>query len=262
MPSANWLKRIKRYLPTPILKVARGAKLKSVGVFYNLTGHVPQWLKYADPQAYWEGRSLLAEDRATGAHSGKLTTAGRAFFLDELAREPFQSILDAGCGYAREMKPVCEKFRQAHVVGVDISFNMLRDAREYFPEATGWLVQASLTALPFPNKVFDAAFSTAVLQHIPVNDAKQAMREMARVTNSRILHREIYRKHIAMAGRKDLLERFDLAGHIFPNDYETAYKQMGHAIFRSEVLPPYQAQQRGPTEEMWYSFVVVRLKKP
>ena len=68
-------------------------------------------------------------------------------------------ILDLGCGTG-----LLGAFLGKKVVGVDISSEMLRQARHYLA------VQADMDLLPFQPSVFDAVLSFTALQNLPVLD--------------------------------------------------------------------------------------------
>ncbi len=66
-------------------------------------------------------------------------------------------ILDLGCGTG-----LLSEFLQKEIVGVDISFQMLQQAK-----SRECVVQADMDVLPFHSAVFDAVFSFTSLQNLP-----------------------------------------------------------------------------------------------
>ena len=84
-------------------------------------------------------------------------------FLDELsARLPAGArVLDLGCGAGRASK-LLERFE---VVGVDVSQEQLRRAREHAPAAT--FVQGDFARLDFPAGSFDAVVALFSIIHVP-----------------------------------------------------------------------------------------------
>jgi ubiquinone/menaquinone biosynthesis C-methylase UbiE len=103
--------------------------------------------------------------------------------VDEL--EGYVSILDVGVGTARFSMPLQA---QGHcVVGVDVSFGMLRKAVE---RGMGNLLIGSVCSLPFRDDSFDVTISVGVL-HL-VKEWKVALREVSRVTRKllvSVIHR-------------------------------------------------------------------------
>lgn len=113
-------------------------------------------------------------DRLRPAGEGWQEVAGRALG----ALEGATRLLDVGCGTGRFAVLAAERLG-ARVWGVDVSAEMLREAKSR-PGAggVGWR-QADATSLPFKDGWFDAVHSHLVL-HL-VDDVRAAAGEMARV---------------------------------------------------------------------------------
>lgn len=87
--------------------------------------------------------------------------------LEALDLRAPERILDAGCGTGRVTAELLRKFPLSHVLAVDASENMVREARttlEEFGERIA-IEQRDLLELPFSN-AFDLIFSTAVFHWI------------------------------------------------------------------------------------------------
>ncbi len=104
--------------------------------------------RLSGPQVSW-GKKVLARVRLRG---------------DEC-------ILDAGCGTGRLTADLLEALPNGRVVGVDLSENMLRSAREHLAQFGGRvsLVACDLLDLPF-GKVFDGVVSTAAFHWVLDHD--------------------------------------------------------------------------------------------
>jgi SAM-dependent methyltransferase len=86
--------------------------------------------------------------------------------LDGIGVLPSWSVLEIGCGVGRLLKPLSA--RVARVVGVDLSEEMLRKAREYCAELMNVELHATDGRLDFlPDASFDLVFSHIVFQHLP-----------------------------------------------------------------------------------------------
>lgn len=257
--SARFAQTLKRLLPETVVHEMGRTKRRVARTWYRLTGCYPSFVKYGDAHQYWteRGRTFYVEDRDCRAHSSPVQLAMREEFLGELARIEFRTVLDAGCGFGRELVPLLDRFPWVRAVGVDFAETMLRDALDFCRRhGSVRLMQADLASLPFADDSFDIAFTTGVIQHDRPELLKGVLSELTRVTRRRIYHREIYRKHLA--GRPDLVEIFDLSPFLFPHDYEKAYEHLRQEIVKSEVSPAYLRQAGN---EMWYSLIVVELRK-
>lgn len=112
-----------------------------------------------------------------------LNNASRSVLLDRLHLEGVQSALDVGCGtgddlmeMARRLPPGCQ------VEGVDSSEAMISEARRRAAAAgvDATFRVADALSLPYPDGAFDVCRMKTVLVHVA--DARQAVREMVRVT--------------------------------------------------------------------------------
>lgn len=87
------------------------------------------------------------------------------------------SVLDAGCGYGREL----EHFSRIglHAVGTDLSRNMLRLAKSGEPGLE--VVSSEVMRLPFKDSVFDGIWCRGVLHHIEDSEVAGTIEELKRV---------------------------------------------------------------------------------
>lgn len=86
--------------------------------------------------------------------------------LDGLPVAPDWCVVEIGCGVGRLVKPLSR--RVARVVGVDLSEEMLRRAREYCAGLPNVELHRTDGRLEFlPDGAFDFVFSHIVFQHVP-----------------------------------------------------------------------------------------------
>lgn len=94
--------------------------------------------------------------------------------LEHLGDLAGKRVLDAGCGKGRFARIVRERSPEAEIWGLDISEEMLR----YVPEGIHTRA-GSMTALPFEDGYFDAAYATESLEHAV--EIETAVAEICRV---------------------------------------------------------------------------------
>jgi SAM-dependent methyltransferase len=91
-------------------------------------------------------------------------------------------LLELGCGVGRMTGPFAERF--GRVVAVDVSGEMLRLGQRYLAGAPNvdWVQVSGADLSPFPDAIFDVAFTHLVLQHVPDEaTALRLVQEMLRV---------------------------------------------------------------------------------
>jgi ubiquinone/menaquinone biosynthesis C-methylase UbiE len=99
-------------------------------------------------------------------------------------------VLDCPCGAGR-LAPTILRFAD-HVTEVDLSEAMVAEARDALaPLAAKGLVEfavASADALPYPDRLFDAAVCHRLLHHVPTVEARGAiLGELARVSRRAVV---------------------------------------------------------------------------
>lgn len=128
-----------------------------------------------------------AFDRAASdydAHAPlQATVRGRLLEKLELLPVQARTVLDAGCGTGRALKPLAKHFRKAEMLALDIAPSMLREARRHKP----WFrkletIEGSMDAMPLPDDRVDVIFSNLALQWI--NDLDATLVEFCRVLRS------------------------------------------------------------------------------
>jgi len=89
--------------------------------------------------------------------------------------------IDVGCGTGRALVPLRRAVGPAGtVIAIDVTPEMLRQARPASCEASASLVLADARRLPFRDGYADAVFAAGLISHLP--DAEAGLRELARVT--------------------------------------------------------------------------------
>jgi len=79
-------------------------------------------------------------------------------------------VLEAGCGQGTGLRILLEQFGAAHVYGFDLDPRQIQLASQRLSpryETRVSLAVASVDALPFPDRFFDAVFDFGILHHVP-----------------------------------------------------------------------------------------------
>jgi SAM-dependent methyltransferase len=117
----------------------------------------------------------LAETYAAQRSRDSIEMALLDRLLDSVPRDA--RVLDAGCGQGA---PVLERIAESAAgVGLDFSREQLRLATENAPTAA--LVRGDMTRLPFRDDAFDGATAYYSLIHVPLDDHRTVVDELARV---------------------------------------------------------------------------------
>ncbi|HEX8558636.1 MAG TPA: methyltransferase domain-containing protein [Pyrinomonadaceae bacterium] len=130
-----------------------------------MTGSSDDRTKAGRPPAEWDAASYHRL-------SGPQFSWGRQV-LERLSLNGDETVLDAGCGTGRLTAGLLERLPRGRVVAVDLSQNMLAEARSHLSPRFGGrveFVRADLAALPF-DEAFDGVFSTAAFHWVPDHPA-------------------------------------------------------------------------------------------
>lgn len=88
------------------------------------------------------------------------------FLLEELEKEPFDTVLDCGCGTGPAIELLHEKYPEKHFTGLDLTPEMIHVAQEKKLSNTTFVV-GDCENIPFPENSFDAIISSNSFHHYP-----------------------------------------------------------------------------------------------
>jgi SAM-dependent methyltransferase len=103
----------------------------------------------------------------------------------EIAALAPESFLDAGCGEGFVARRVLRRLPGLELTGCDVSPDALALALD--ATAGARFVPGSVTDLPFPDDAFDVVGCFEVMEHLPGDLPRQALREMARVARRAVV---------------------------------------------------------------------------
>ena len=183
----------------------------------SLNPHLDRWVRYRKPRQYWQTRGGAPYFEEQEAVLDR--TLRSRFIAEEVHKFSFQSLLEIGCGYGKQLKNLSRS--GLFLTGCDFSRPQLMKAGSFFPEIAGRLVEADGEAIPFGDKTFDAVFSSAVILHNKPDKAKKIIAEMIRVSRRYLIHNE------------DTDITFSRYGY----DFTKTYKKMNFKIVAAQHIP-------------------------
>ena len=85
--------------------------------------------------------------------------------LEEVKKEPFSTLLDAGCGTGAMLKLLAQDVPEKRYFGIDLSERMIEVAKEH--GNTIQFLQGDCEELPYPDESFDAITCSMSFHHYP-----------------------------------------------------------------------------------------------
>lgn len=146
-----------------------------------------------DAAEHWSEVAAKAGKRSTG---GRLVAGDdapyyrykRRLFLDKFLsqiRVEGMNVLEVGCGPGGNLAELCSR-RPRRLVGCDVAPAMVEAARRNQLADGAEVILIDGDSIPFADQEFDVSFTVTVLMHNPDDRKDQLIREMCRVTKSRI----------------------------------------------------------------------------
>ncbi|OGV38467.1 MAG: malonyl-[acyl-carrier protein] O-methyltransferase BioC [Legionellales bacterium RIFCSPHIGHO2_12_FULL_42_9] len=158
--------------------------------------------------------------------------------LDYLKISP-RYILDLGCGTGFFSRLLKKKYRQAEVISLDFSFNMLLEAQHKQSWRHQWfLVNADMVKMPFAEGVFDLIFANQTLHwDYPV---ATVLCEMNRVMNTEGC---LMFSTLGPDTFKELVEAWSAVDHYTHTNQFIDMHNLGDALMRECFLDPVVDQE-------------------
>lgn len=112
---------------------------------------------------------------------GMKYAVGIDLIMDLVGAEPFDSLVDVGCGDGRLLREVAERFPEADMLGVDYSEHAVRLARGLNP---GLDYRAFDVYEDDLGRTYDVILLSEVLEHIPLPEAPRFVEGLARMAHA------------------------------------------------------------------------------
>lgn len=142
---------------------------------------------------YWENRPLNDEKRDWEYHTDNWisdywasgTHPHRHLIIDALKSIGFGSILEVGCNCGPNLRLIQQEFSGKYLAGIDINRDVVREARDIFPQAN--IQHGNANNLPFADQSIDVILSDAVLIYVAPGSIRQVLDEFNRVAKNAIV---------------------------------------------------------------------------
>ena len=110
--------------------------------------------------------------------------------LDEILQNNsnINSVIDVGCGMGNFTLELANIKQFKKIVGIDFlkdTFNIARENNKLSEKVS--FIEGDLRYMPFRNRNFDATFCLNVLHHIHVDDFRNAIQELTRITDKYLI---------------------------------------------------------------------------
>lgn len=137
-------------------------------------------------------------------------------------------ILDAGCGFGRITRILCERFSVANIQGSDISDDQLMEAMNRLPRVSfqNWDI-----CQPWIFGPVDLVMVIEVLMHIREDKIESAIKNLAEVSTDFIITVDWWTEDEVdiYAGAQ--------AGFCFIHDYDELFRAQGYELMREKKIP-------------------------
>ena len=109
-----------------------------------------------------------AAEKYESGHAGVYELCKKDYppILDELEKEPFETLLDCGCGTAPMLSLLSERYPERRYTGIDLSPNMIAAARAKGLKNASFVL-GNCERLPFADDSFDAVICSQSFYHYP-----------------------------------------------------------------------------------------------
>jgi len=158
------------------------------------------------------------------------------WFTNQLKNYNFDSIFEVGYFSGRNLKYICDKFKNIHVSGLEINKKAVGFAREKLKNLD--LLSMNLHNMDSILRKYDIVFSSGVLIHIPPDDLKSVVKKMIGLSSKYIMHIESIGETAVSAGPKHLNPTYKVSDQVqWIVDLQKIYTELGFDAVKIINLP-------------------------
>lgn len=137
------------------------------------------------------------------------------------------NILDAGCGFGRIIRILCEFFPFARIYGIDISPDQIDEACSEFPRVSFWNSSVTESRYHIPNELTTAV---ELLMHIGPDEIENAVKYITHSAREFIITVDWWTEDF------EDQRLADLAGFCWLHDYEELFGAQGFELVREKKI--------------------------
>lgn len=172
------------------------------------------FIKY-EPKEYWErrGTQYIREYKSgTRAFAVSRPILERTL-VDSLRRTEFNSVIEIGCNFGKNLKLIDKNFKGKKIFGLDISTTAIAEAKKFLKNPKIKFFNSNASKMQFKDNNFDVVLVGEVFEHVPCAEFDKTLGEVIRVAKKYIIF-------ISPDHSKDSkLFRLVHARHVFRHDY-------------------------------------------
>ncbi len=203
---------------------------------------------------FWEKRGKI--------YSKEELSPSYRIMYDDLAKMCLEDhptkVLEYGCVYGYLLKQIFDLDSRREVCelwGNDFSSTQIDNAKTFFPE--GKFFQADITQKrnDFDDKYFDVVVGVGVLMYIQPDKINQAIKELFRVSKSRVYAVEYYHKYLTDQKKESYESVMSSDGRCI-YDYVELFKEQGFKHVRRESIDAFEDKQINKEGSMPHSLII------
>lgn len=148
--------------------------------------------------------------------------------LNQIKKKEVRAVLDAGCGFGRITRILCDVFPYSRIFGVDISDSQLKEAEKRLPRVTFWNRSIIRSRGIIPNQL---TVCVEVLMHIEPKEIKKAVKYLTKSNMGYIVTVDWWtEEEVDIWAAKE-------TGFCYLHDYTELFSAHGYELKREKKVP-------------------------